>query len=45
VPSAEGTRVVPATAQELELVAAGYNVADAMVRKAPPGELTQLSIF
>ena len=44
-PSAEGTRVVPATAQELELVAAGYNVAEAMVRKAPPSQIEQLSIF
>ena len=44
-PSAEGTRVVPATAQELELVAAGYTVAEAMVRKAPPSQIEQLSIF
>ena len=44
-PSAEGTRVLPATAQEMELVAAGYNVAEAMVRKSPVVQLDQLSIF
>ena len=45
VPSAEGTCVAPATAQELELVAAGYNVAEAMVRKPQRHQMTQLSIF
>ena len=43
--SPEGTRVVPATPQEIALVEAGYNVAEAMVRKAPHGQLDQLSIF
>jgi hypothetical protein len=36
---------VPATAQELQLVAAGYNVAEAMVRKVPQDQMAQLSIF
>ena len=44
-PSPEGTRVALATAQEIALVKAGYNVAEAMVRKAPQGQLDQLSIF
>lgn len=44
-PSPEGTRVALATAQEIALVEAGYNVAEAMVRKAPQGQLDQLSIF
>ena len=44
-PSAEGTRALTATAQEIELVAAGYTVAEAMVRTQPLGQLDQLSIF
>ena len=44
-PSPAGTRVALATPQEIALVEAGYNVAEAMVRKAPQGELGQLSIF
>jgi len=44
-PSGDGTRAVTATAQEIALVAAGYNVAEAMVKKMPLGQLDQLSIF
>jgi predicted ATPase len=44
-PSAEGTRALTATDQEIELVAAGYTVAEAMARKVSPGQLDQLSIF
>lgn len=45
VPSAEGTQILPATAQEIELIEAGYNVAEAMVRKPPLRQLDRLSIF
>lgn len=41
-PSDDGTRAVTASAQEIALVAAGYNVAEAMVQKMP---VEQLSIF
>lgn len=44
-PSDNGTRAVMATAQEVALVAAGYNVADAMFRKMPMDHIDQLSIF
>lgn len=44
-PSGDGTRAVTATAQEIALVAAGYNVAEAMVKKMPMGHIDQLSIF
>ncbi len=44
-PSGDGTRAVTATAQEIALVAAGYNVAEAMVQKMPMGNIDQLSIF
>lgn len=44
-PSGEGTHAFTATAQEIALVAAGYTVAEAMVRKLPTGEIEQLSIF
>lgn len=44
-PSGDGTRAVTATAQEIALVAAGYNVAEAMVKKMPLGHIDQLSIF
>lgn len=44
-PSGDGTRAVMATAQEIALVAAGYNVAEAMVKKMPMGHMAQLSIF
>lgn len=44
-PSQDGTRALPATAQEIALVAAGYNVAEAMVQKMPMGQLDRLSIF
>lgn len=44
-PSQDGTRALPATAQEIALVAAGYNVAEAMVQKMPMDQLDQLSIF
>lgn len=44
-PSQDGTRALPATAQEIALVAAGYNVAEAMVQRMPLGQLDQLSIF
>lgn len=44
-PSQDGTRAMPATAQEIALVAAGYNVAEAMVQKMPMDQLDQLSIF
>lgn len=44
-PSGDGTRAVTASAQEIALVAAGYNVAEAMIKKLPPGHIEQLSIF
>lgn len=44
-PSTDGTRAVTATEQEIALVAAGYNVAEAMVTKTPLGHIDQLSIF
>ncbi|CAN5726308.1 ATP-binding protein [soil metagenome] len=44
-PSGEGTRALTATAQEIALVAAGYTVAEAMVRKLPATQIEQLSIF
>jgi predicted ATPase len=44
-PSSDGTRAVTATPQEIALVAAGYNVAEAMVKKMPMGHIDQLSIF
>lgn len=44
-PSGDGTRAVTATAQEIALVAAGYNVAEAMVQKMPMGNIDELSIF
>jgi predicted ATPase len=44
-PSGDGTRAVTATPQEIALVAAGYNVAEAMVKKMPMGHIDQLSIF
>lgn len=44
-PSGDGTRAVTATVQEIALVAAGYNVAEAMVQKMPMGDIGQLSIF
>lgn len=44
-PSGDGTRAVTATEQEIALVRAGYNVAEAMVKKLPPGHMDQLSIF
>lgn len=44
-PSQDGTRALPATAQEIALVAAGYNVAEAMVQKMPMDQLDRLSIF
>jgi len=44
-PSVEGTRALTATAQEIALVAAGYTVAEAMVRKMPATQIEQLSIF
>lgn len=44
-PSGDGTRALTATAQEIALVAAGYNVAEAMVQKMPLGQIDQLSIF
>ena len=44
-PSGDGTRAVTATAQEIALVAAGYNVAEAMVKKMSLGHIDQLSIF
>ena len=44
-PSGDGTRAVTATAQEIALVAAGYNVAQAMVQKMPMGDIGQLSMF
>lgn len=45
VPAAEGTQILPATAQEIDLIEAGYNVAEAMVRKPPRHQLDQLCIF
>ena len=44
-PSGDGTRAITATAQEIALVEAGYNVAEAMVKKMPIGHMDQLSIF
>lgn len=44
-PSGEGTRAMTATAQEIALVAAGYTVAEAMVKKMPATQIEQLSIF
>ena len=44
-PSGDGTHAVTATAQEIALVAAGYNVAQAMVQKMPMGDIGQLSMF
>jgi predicted ATPase len=44
-PSGEGTRALTATAQEIALVAAGYTVAEAMVKKMPAAQIEQLSIF
>lgn len=44
-PSSDGTHASTATAQEIALVAAGYNVAQAMVKKMPLGQIDQLSIF
>lgn len=44
-PSGEGTRALTASAQEIALVAAGYTVAEAMVKKMPATQIEQLSIF
>ena len=44
-PSAEGTKVSPPTAEDIELVAAGYSVAEAMASKAAPVNLEQLSLL
>ncbi len=44
-PSSNGTHAATATAQEKALVAAGYSVAEAMVKVRSSGQLEQLSIF
>jgi len=44
-PSGDGTRAVTASMQEIALVAAGYNVVEAMVKRPPLGLIDQLSIF
>lgn len=44
-PSSEGTKVLLATEQDIQLVAAGYSVAEAMAGKTRPRDLTQLSLL
>jgi predicted ATPase len=44
-PSAEGTRALPPSEEDLQLVAAGYSVAEAMASKAQPVRLEQLSLL
>lgn len=44
-PSADGTKVVLATEEEMKLVEAGYSVAEAIGRTTRSEELAQLSIF
>jgi predicted ATPase len=44
-PSGDGTRAVTATAQEIALVQAGYNVVEAMVHKPQTANAKQMSIF
>lgn len=44
-PSADGTKVVLATEEEMKLVEAGYSVAEAIGRKTRSEDLNQLSIF
>lgn len=44
-PTADGTRVLPASEQELQLVAHGYTVAQAMAGKVRPAQVDQLAIF
>jgi predicted ATPase len=44
-PSPDGTKVLPASKQEIELVAAGYTVAEAMASKTRPAGLSQLSLL
>lgn len=44
-PSSDDTRALPATAQEIELLAAGDNVAEAMVRRMPPTQFDPLKAY
>ena len=44
-PSPDGTKALPASKQEIELVAAGYTVAEAMASKTKPANLSQLSLL
>jgi predicted ATPase len=44
-PSAEGTKVLPANEEDIELVSSGYTVAEAMTSKAAPIRLEQLSLL
>lgn len=44
-PSPDGTKVLPATEEETQLVRAGYSVAEAIARKVRPANLDQLSFF
>lgn len=45
LPSAEGTHVLPLTADDIALVDAGYTVADAVAGKAPAMQFDQLSLL
>ncbi len=45
VPSAEGTKALPPSEEDLKLVAAGYTVAEAMASKVPPVRLEQLLLL
>ena len=44
-PSAEGTKVLPPSEEDIQLVASGYTVAEAMTSKAPPVRLEQISLL
>jgi predicted ATPase len=44
-PSAEGTRVLPPTDTDIQLVSAGYTVAEAMASKSPPISVEQLTLL
>lgn len=44
-PTPEGTKIVPATEEDIALVAAGYTVAEAIASKTKPATLNQLSLL
>lgn len=44
-PTQDGTKVIESSAEDKALIAAGYSVAEAMLPKAKPAELDQLSLF